>query len=74
MERDTSRDYSAEAQESLLVPSALLDAIAFIVHPSNHLQFQNFLALEGRNKLATSFLKKNITQRRLYQRIHGRKC
>ena len=62
LEHDTSRSYSAETEESLLVLSGLLDVIAIIVHPSNHLTPQNFLHLEGENQLlVSSFLKKWVT-------------
>lgn len=48
MRHDTSRNHSAETQESLLVPYALRDALAIIVHPSNYLTPKNFLHLEGK--------------------------
>lgn len=48
LRHDTSRNYNAEMQESLLVPYVLLDALAIIVHPSTYLTPQNFLHLEGK--------------------------
>lgn len=48
LRHDTSRNYSAETQGSLLVPYALLDALAIILPPSNFITLQNFLHLEGK--------------------------
>lgn len=45
---DACRNYSAETQESLLVPYALPDAVVITVQPSKHLTPQNSLHLEGK--------------------------